>query len=123
MSVFEVKVRDHIASAHILHGYEGPCSRLHGHTWKVEVTITGEKLDKVGLLADFKVLKNKLKDVLMPLDHVNLNELAAFAGTNPSTENLARHIYAQFGRAIAPLVLKQVEVWESDTASVVYYEK
>lgn len=120
--MFEIKVRDHIASAHILHGYEGPCSRLHGHTWHIEATVIGKDLDKVGLLADFKVLKGKLKDVLMPLDHVNLNEVPAFAGINPSTENLAKHIYTQFARVAAPLKLKQVQVWESDTASVIYYE-
>jgi 6-pyruvoyltetrahydropterin/6-carboxytetrahydropterin synthase len=120
--MFEVKVRDHIASAHTLHGYDGPCAHLHGHTWKIEITVMGTELDKVGLLADFKVLKQKLKSVLMPLDHVNLNDIPAFAGINPSTENLARHIYKQFALQAAPLKLKQVEVWESDTASVVYYE-
>ena len=120
--MFELKVRDHIASAHTLHGYEGACSRLHGHTWKVEVTVAGQELDNVGLLADFKVLKNKLKSVLAPLDHADLNQLPAFTGRNPSTENIARYIYAQFAPAAAPLKLKQVQVWESDTASVVYYE-
>ena len=120
--MFEVKVRDHIASAHTLVGYDGPCRHLHGHTWKVEVTVMGDELDSVGLVVDFKVLKQKLKEVLMPLDHVNLNDLPAFAGINPSTENLARHIYRQFAPKAAPLRLKQVEVWESDTASIVYYE-
>ena len=120
--MFELKVRDHIASAHTLHGYDGPCAHLHGHTWKVEVTVTGSDLDKVGLLVDFKVIKAKLKDVLMPLDHVNLNDLPVFSVSNPSTENLARHIYKQFAPAVAPLKLKQVEVWESDTASIIYYE-
>ncbi len=120
--MFEVKVRDHIASAHTLHGYDGPCAHLHGHTWKIEATVTGTELDKVGLLVDFKILKKKLKDVLMPLDHVNLNDLPAFSGINPSTENLARHIYQQLKSSVLPLTLKQVEVWESDTASIIYYE-
>ena len=120
--MFEVKVRGHIASAHTLVGYDGPCSQLHGHTWKVEATVSGNQLDRVGLLADFKILKKKLKDVLEPLDHVYLNDLPAFKGSNPSTENLAQHIYKRFAQSAAPLLLKQVEVWESDTASVVYYE-
>ena len=120
--MFEIKVRDHIASAHILVGYDGPCSCLHGHTWKIEVTVVGHELDRIGLLVDFKDLKKKLKEVLMPLDHVNLNELPCFKGINPSTENLAKHIYAQFSSRVLPLKLKQVEVWESDTASVIYYE-
>ncbi len=120
--MFEVKVNDHIASAHVLHGYDGPCSRLHGHTWKIEVTVTGSHLDNIGLLTDFKVLKKKLKEVIMPLDHVVLNELSAFNGMNPSTENLAKYIYTQFKPLVSPLQLKCVQVWESDTASIIYYE-
>ena len=120
--MFEVSVRDHIASAHQLHGYDGPCKDMHGHTWKVEVVVCGDILDKVGLLTDFKILKSKLKQVLMPLDHVVLNDLPAFKDLNPSTENLARHIYRALSTAYTPLKLKQVQVWESDTASVIYYE-
>ena len=120
--MFEIPVRDHIASAHQLHGYDGPCKDMHGHTWKVEMVVCGDRLDEVGLLADFKVLKAKLKQVLMPLDHVVLNDLPEFKGINPSTENLARHIYRALNTNCAPLRLKHVQVWESDTASVIYYE-
>jgi len=120
--MFEITIRDHIAAAHQLHGYDGPCKNLHGHTWQVEAVVTGDELDPVGLLTDFKLVKKKLKDVLGPLDHVCLNDLAAFKGINPSTENLARHIYRAFAKTCLPLKLKHVRVWESDTASVIYYE-
>jgi len=120
--MFEVTVRDHIASAHQLHGYDGPCKDMHGHTWKVEVVVKGNSLDGVGLLTDFKVLKALLKEVLTPLDHVVLNDIAAFKDLNPSTENLARHIYRALIQKCAPLTVKQVQVWESDMASVIYYE-
>ena len=120
--MFEVTVRDNIASAHQLHGYDGPCKYMHGHTWKVEMVVCGNSLDEIGLLADFKVLKLKLKEVLMPLDHVVLNDLPIFKDLNPTTENLARHIYRSLSTHCAPLRLKHVQVWESDTASVIYYE-
>jgi 6-pyruvoyltetrahydropterin/6-carboxytetrahydropterin synthase len=120
--MFEVSVRDHIASAHQLHGYDGPCKDMHGHTWKVEMVVCGNTLNEVGLLVDFKILKAQLKQVLMPLDHVVLNELPAFKDLNPSTENLARYIYRALKVQCAPLHIKQVQVWESDTASVIYYE-
>ncbi len=120
--MFEIIVRDHIASAHQLHGYDGPCKHLHGHTWNIEVVMIGDKLDEVGLLTDFKIVKKKLKDILMPIDHVCLNDLPAFKDTNPSTENLARHIYCELNKVSAPLKLKHVQVWESDTASIIYYE-
>ena len=120
--MFEVTVRDHIASAHQLHGYDGPCKNLHGHTWHIEVVVLGDKLDHIGILTDFKIIKKKLKDILGPIDHVCLNDLPAFKDINPSTENLARHIYREFVKVAAPLKLKHVQVWESDTASVIYYE-
>ncbi len=120
--MFEIKVRDHIASAHQLHGYSGPCAMMHGHTWHIEITVKGEELDNIGLLTDFKVLKMKLKEVLGPIDHVVLNDLPAFKGLNPSTENLARYIYRAFKPKVSPLALTQVQVWESETASVIYYE-
>ncbi|MBF0512253.1 MAG: 6-carboxytetrahydropterin synthase QueD [Candidatus Omnitrophica bacterium] len=120
--MFEVTVRDQFASAHQLHGYDGPCRYMHGHTWKVEIVITGQDLDRIGLLADFRGLKTKLKEVLQPLDHVVLNELPAFKDINPSTENIARHIYRTLKESLRPLNLKHVQVWESDITSVIYYE-
>ena len=120
--MFEVTVRDHLASAHQLHGYDGPCKDMHGHTWKVEIVVSGNNLDNVGLLTDFKVLKGVLKETLAPLDHVVLNDLPVFKDLNPSTENIARHIYGLMKPKCLPLRLKQVQVWESDTASVIYYE-
>ncbi len=86
------------------------------------MVISAPKTDDVGMVTDFKILKAKLKDVLSPLDHVVLNDLPVFKGINPSTENLARHIYRALKTACAPLCLKHVQVWESDTASVIYYE-
>ena len=120
--MFELKVKGDIASAHQLHGYEGRCKDLHGHTWKIEVTIQNETLDAIGMVADFRVMKKLLKEVLAPIDHVFLNDLPYFKTVNPTTENIAKYVYQQFSKACAPLKLKQVEVWESESASVVYYE-
>jgi len=53
---------------------------------------------------------------------VNLNDLPAFKDVNPSTENLAKYIYQEFAKECQPLPLKRVRVWESDTASITYYE-
>ena len=120
--MFELKVKGDIASAHQLRGYEGRCKDLHGHTWKIEVTLQSEKLDAIGMVADFKVMKKLLKEILDPIDHVFLNDLPYFKEANPTTENIAKYIYIHFGRACKPLKLKQVEVWESESASSIYYE-
>ena len=120
--MFEITVKGDIASGHQLHGYDGNCKNLHGHTWKVEAVVVGDQLDRVGMLADFRELKKKLKMVLAPIDHVHLNDLPAFKDINPTTENIARYVYREFAKACGPLKLKHVQVWESESAGVLYYE-
>jgi len=76
----------------------------------------------LGMVADFAIVKKQLKEFLMTLDHVCLNDLPYFKEHNPTTENIAKYIYKNFSFPRAPLRIKKVQVWESDTASVVYYE-
>lgn len=118
--MFELAIRADFAASHLLKGYEGKCKNLHGHTWKVEVVITSETLDKIGMVADFAALKKQLKDFLEVLDHVHLNELPYFKDTNPTTENLAKYIYEEFPKKYPSIKPKRVTVWESDCASVTH---
>lgn len=120
--MFELSIKGDIASAHYLKGYQGRCKDLHGHTWAIEVVIISEKLDAIGMVADFAVLKKQLKEFLMPIDHVCLNDLSYFKDVNPTTENIAKYIYQNFANMIRPLKIKHVQVWESQSASVIYYE-
>ncbi len=120
--MFELSIRGDIASAHFIEGYQGKCKNLHGHTWKIEVTIVSDQLDDIGMVADFAVLKKQLCEVLAVIDHVCLNDLAYFKEHSPTTENIAKYIYKHFKKAIEPLRTKHVRVWESDTSSVTYYE-
>ncbi len=120
--MFELSISGHFAAAHFLRNYQGPCKNLHGHTWKVEVTIQSENLNDLGLVLDFRDLKKRLKEVLTPIDHVCLNDLPYFQQINPSTENLAKYIYGEFAKVASPFILKRVRVWESDTSSVTYFE-
>lgn len=120
--MYELTINGHFASAHSLRGYDGPCKHVHGHTWKVEVTIQAQMLNNIGLVVDFKELKKKLNEFLMHIDHVNLNDLPAFKEVNPSSENLAKYIYQEFAKLCRPFKLLRVRVWESETSSVTYYE-
>jgi 6-pyruvoyltetrahydropterin/6-carboxytetrahydropterin synthase len=120
--MYELSITSDFSSAHFLRGYDGSCQNLHGHTWKLEVTIRSDKLDDIGLVFDFREMKKRLKEFLTPLDHTCLNDLPAFKQINPSSENLAKYIYHEFAKQCHPFKLKQVRVWESDTASVTYYE-
>lgn len=121
---FELIVREEFAAAHQLRNYQGDCERLHGHNFKVELTVRAETLDDRGLAMDFKDLKAALRKVLDSLDHTFLNQQEPFTRENPTSENLARFIYhAVKGMMDVPGVqVHQVTVWESDTAAASYGE-
>jgi 6-pyruvoyltetrahydropterin/6-carboxytetrahydropterin synthase len=120
--MFQLTIKDHIAAAHFLRGYDGPCKNLHGHTWQIEITIESDHVDQIGIVMDFRLMKNKLKDFLSHLDHVCLNDLPYFKEVNPSTENIAKYVFQKFSKECHPFKLKKVQVWESDSASVTYFE-
>ncbi|MFH1362235.1 MAG: 6-carboxytetrahydropterin synthase QueD [bacterium] len=118
--MFELKVEDHFDSAHALRGYDGPCENLHGHTWKVQIFLTGDTLNKIGLLEDFKNIKKHLKAVLDEFDHKNLNDLKLFQAINPSSENLSKIIYKKMKIKFAGI--SKVTVFESPTTCASYWE-
>lgn len=91
--MYEVTIRNRFAAAHSLVDYQGPCSRVHGHTWYVEVSVCGSELNQLGMLIDFHELKRLLNNIIEQLDHQNLNFLEPFVngkGANPTAENLAK---------------------------------
>lgn len=117
--MFELMVEESFDAAHALRGYEGPCENLHGHTWKVQAFLNGNKLNKLGLLEDFKFLKKELTGVLNAFDHKLLNDVAPFLVKNPTSENLAETIYKQLKKKLKGL--SKVTVWESPTTNASYY--
>ncbi len=82
--MFELKVLSHFAAAHQLKMVAEKCENLHGHNWKVEVCVTGGKLNSAGVLIDFGELKTHIRDIMGILDHKFLNELDYFSDGNPS---------------------------------------
>jgi 6-pyruvoyltetrahydropterin/6-carboxytetrahydropterin synthase len=122
--VFELKVISHLAAAHQLKDLAGPCERLHGHNWKVEVCVRGETLEQSGLLIDFKALKQATEQVIQEMDHRFLNELAPFRDRSPSSENIAQHVFRSLTRSLNGDRVKvwSVTAWESETACATYTE-
>ena len=126
--MFELKVKTHFSAAHRVLEHSGKCANLHGHNWNVEVTVQAQDLNRIGLAVDFSDLKAAVKEVLGPLDHVYLNELPQFSTveTNPTAENVARHIFSEVRgrlRSLAPqATVKRVDVYETDTCSASYFE-
>ncbi len=117
--MYSIKIESYFSSAHFLRDYKGKCEELHGHNWKVEVNVEAKKLDKAGMVLDFKDLKMKLNAVLEKLDHKCLNNLAYFKKVNPTSENIAQYIYNSLKSEVKSL--KLVTVWESHNSCASYY--
>ena len=119
--MYELNVEDEFASAHYLREYKGKCERVHGHNYKVMITVKEKKLDKTGLVVDF----SELKKILEILDHRLLNELPYFKKNNPSAESLAKYIYDSIRRPLKAKKVKisKVTVWETGRASAAYFDE
>jgi 6-pyruvoyltetrahydropterin/6-carboxytetrahydropterin synthase len=122
--MYELKITSQFAAAHQLREFVGKCEELHGHNWKVEVYVTGNRLGKDGLLIDFALIKDKTQQVLEEMDHKFLNDLEAFKDLNPSSENIARHIFKSLSNELnnENVRISRVAAWESDNASATYSE-
>lgn len=122
--MYELKIITQFAAAHQIRGIEGGCERLHGHNWKVEVFVSGDKLDENGLLIDFREMKDKTEALMEELDHQFLNELEPFTTLNPSSENISRYVYEVLSRQLNTDIIRisKITVWESDSACASYTE-
>lgn len=122
--MYELKITDQFAAAHQLRGIEGGCENLHGHNWKIEVTVAGNTLGHDGLLIDFRQIKRETKAILGALDHTFLNDLEPFKATEPSSENIARHIFESLSQRLntEDIQISRVTAWESDSACATYYQ-
>ena len=121
--MYEITVISHFSGAHRLRYLHGKCEELHGHNWKVEVSVVSSRLGKEGVVVDFGILKQKLERVLKALDHTFLNDLPYFSGIEPSSENIAKYIFNGLKRELKGHqgTLKKVTAWESETSSATYF--
>lgn len=100
--MFGLTVRDHMMVAHSFRGEVfGPAQALHGATFVVDATFRGEALDADGILVDIGRATDVLKAVVGELSYRNLDEVAVFAGTNTTTEVLARHVADRLAEEVA----------------------
>ena len=122
--MYELTVTSEFEAAHLIPGYLGKCSRLHGHNWKIEVVVSGNELNDLGMVIDFVDIKIAVNKALDILDHAYLNELEPFKNIAPTAENIAKYIYDQLsenGSFSENIRLKYVKVWESPRSAVKYY--
>jgi len=123
--MYKVKVTSQISSAHYLRNYRGRCETLHGHNWKVEVALKSKRLNSIGLVVDFKYLKNILNSILEEIDHKVLNEIDFFKKNNPSCEWLAFYIFKKMEEKLGEksYYLSEVTVWEQENSCATYYRE
>ncbi|WP_438489248.1 6-pyruvoyl trahydropterin synthase family protein [Streptomyces sp. S186] len=91
--MFSITVRDHLMVAHSFRGAVfGPAQRLHGATFIVDATFRRAELDDDNIVVDIGLATQELGAVVAELNYRNLDDEPAFAGTNTSTEALAKVI-------------------------------
>lgn len=93
-----------VSAAHQLKlSYDSPCENLHGHNWKITVTLTAKELDENGMVMDFKHIKNKIHN---SLDHNVINDVIK---VNPTAENMAKWIVDTLGEKCVSAKVQETE--------------
>ena len=109
-------------AAHSLEGHQGPCSRPHGHNYKVKVCVDRQHLNDFGMVIDYYTLKAIVDDIISKLDHANLNDILGH--NNPTSERLATYIFSQVRDKLASVdnnvQVRFVEICETPDFCVAY---
>lgn len=138
--MYQLTTEHSFDSAHFLAGYDGKCGNLHGHRWRVLLTVQSETLredrQQKGMCVDFAELKKDLRTELDALDHVLIIEQGSLRESTmkalqeekfqvvempfrPTAENYARYFYELFTLKGYPVA--KVEVYETPNNSAVYF--
>ncbi|MBF0467738.1 MAG: 6-carboxytetrahydropterin synthase QueD [Desulfamplus sp.] len=123
--VYEIYVQDHFSAAHALNGYNGNCSKVHGHNWIIETFVQCRQLNSIGIGIDFRDVKESVRKILKTVDHTHLNDLDAFKNMNPTSENIAKFLYKELESHLnAPYVkVSKVKVSETPGCGSTYWEE
>jgi 6-pyruvoyltetrahydropterin/6-carboxytetrahydropterin synthase len=106
------------AAAHQIKNYPGPCQNLHGHNYKLFVTVAGEPDPETGMVIDFVKMKEIIKARVLDLcDHRYLNEFIPL----PSSENIILWIWGRLEGHLAGLY--ELKLYEVEDSYIVYRGK
>jgi 6-pyruvoyltetrahydropterin/6-carboxytetrahydropterin synthase len=122
--MYTVTIETEFSAAHIIRGYNGPCSRPHGHNWKVTVNAKTELLDNLGMSVDFYVLQQKTEEITGRFDHRDINTIPPFDKVlNPTSENIARYIFEELKKILpVQIQLSSVAIGETGQYTAKYSE-
>ncbi|MFA5627973.1 MAG: 6-carboxytetrahydropterin synthase QueD [Thiohalomonadaceae bacterium] len=123
--MYTLKVLTDFSAAHSLRDYPGDCRRMHGHNWKVEVEVQADSLDKLGMVLDFKIIRQAARKVGDELDHQYINEIPPFDQLNPTAENIAAYFFRRLAEELNDTRARvhAVTLWETERACVRYTEE
>ena len=122
---FLLSAETSFSAAHHLPGVD-TCDRVHGHDWRVRLTVRVEAtaLGPSGMAVDFREVEGTARATVDDFEHRDLNRLDVFAGTAPTAEQVARIVCqraeARLAKAAPAARVEEVEVWETPTFRVVY---
>ena len=116
--MYEVYVAARFEAAHRLVGDFGPATRMHGHTYRMEVIVRGQRLAEDSTLYDIGRLKQAVEDLATSLHYRDLNEIPGLIGANTTAEAVADFCWERLatpldGHDLDSLV---VRIWESPDA-------
>src|SRR5215211_40312 len=113
--MFEIGITDEFEAAHALKGDFGLATRMHGHTYRVEVIAEARNVNEAGTFYDIGRLRAELRAVLEQMHYSNLDELPALAGINTTAEMISQFIFNQLAEHLRDSRVSslKVTVWES----------
>ena len=98
---------------------EHPCSKVHGHSFKITLTVEGEIDQTTGFVMDFSDIDSAFRPIYEIIDHAYLNDIKGLE--DPSSENLCRWIWKQLSPSLKGL--KQIEIKETESTGCIYKGK
>src|SRR5919201_2698250 len=98
--MYEIGVTDQFEAAHRLHGDFGPATRTHGHTYRLEVVVRGETLDKDNVLYDIGRLRAAVGELAGALNYQDLDELPGLSGANTTAEAVAAYCWERLAAGL-----------------------
>lgn len=120
MPQWVLRVNARFEAAHHLTSYKGAPEPVHGHSWRVEATLTASELGAEGMAWDFVEVQKALLELTSRLDHGDINTVPPFDRSSPTTERIAVWFFDGLAARLPGAPLTEVTVWEGPDCSATY---
>lgn len=134
---YQIRSVVHFSAGHRILGYKGKCLSPHGHSYRAELSLAGDRLDSLGLLADFGDIRSAMREwiddhwnhafLLNSLDTAMIDALKTvpesriflFSDANPTAENMARKLCTEMRESVGDMV-SSASIWETQDQHAVF---